>query len=52
MGAETLLWARPGEDPLSIRVDTLQGFDEASRITFEIDPALVSLFDAATGQRL
>lgn len=52
MGAETLLWGRLGEDPLSIRVDTLQGFDEASRITFEIDPTLVSLFDAATGQRL
>jgi multiple sugar transport system ATP-binding protein len=52
MGAETLLWGRLGEDPLSIRVDTLQGFDEASRITFEIDPALVSLFNAATGQRL
>jgi multiple sugar transport system ATP-binding protein len=52
MGAETLLWGRLGEDPLSIRVDTLQGFDEASSIAFEIDPALVSVFDAATGQRL
>lgn len=52
MGAETLLWGRLGEDPLSIRVDTLQGFDEAPHIAFEIDPALVSVFDAATGQRL
>jgi multiple sugar transport system ATP-binding protein len=52
MGAETLLWGRLGDDPLSIRVDTLQGFDEATSITFEIDPALVSLFDAETGQRL
>ena len=52
MGAETLLWGRLGEDRLSIRVDTLQGFDEAKTITFEIDPALVSLFDAETGQRL
>jgi multiple sugar transport system ATP-binding protein len=52
MGAETLLWARLGEEPLSIRVDTLQGFDEASSITFEIDPTLVSLFDAKSGQRL
>lgn len=52
MGAETLLWGQLGEDALSIRVDTLQGFDEATSITFEIDPALVSLFDAETGQRL
>jgi multiple sugar transport system ATP-binding protein len=52
MGAETLLWGRLGDEPLSIRVDTLQGFDEAKSITFEIDTALLSLFDAATGQRL
>ena len=29
MGAETLLWSQLGDDPLSIRVDSLQGFDEA-----------------------
>lgn len=52
MGAETLLWGRLGEDPLSIRVDSLRGFDEAESLSFEIDPALVSLFDAETGQRL
>ncbi|WP_424243869.1 ABC transporter ATP-binding protein [Agrobacterium leguminum] len=52
MGAETLLWGRLGDEALSIRVDSLRGFDEASRITFEIDPALVSLFDAQSGQRL
>ena len=52
MGAETLLWARLGDEPLSIRVDSLQGFDEATSISFEIDPSLVSVFDAATGQRL
>jgi multiple sugar transport system ATP-binding protein len=52
MGAETLLWGRLGDETLSIRVDTLQGFDEAKSITFEIDPSLVSLFDAENGQRL
>jgi multiple sugar transport system ATP-binding protein len=52
MGAETLLWGRLGDDTLSIRVDTLQGFDEAKTINFEIDPALISLFDAGTGNRL
>ena len=52
MGAETLLWGRLGDDTISIRVDTLQGFDEANSITFEVDPALVSLFDADSGQRL
>jgi len=52
MGAETLLWGRLGEDTLSIRVDTLQGLETAKTITFEIDPTLVSLFDAETGQRI
>jgi multiple sugar transport system ATP-binding protein len=52
MGAETLLWGRLGEAPLSIRVDTLQGLDEAPTVEFEIDPALVSLFDAGSGERL
>lgn len=52
MGAETLLWGKLGDEPLSIRVDSLQGFDEAASIDYEIDPALVSLFDTATGQRL
>lgn len=52
MGAETLLWGQLGDEPLGIRVDSLQGFDEATSITFEIDPTLVSLFDAKSGQRL
>jgi multiple sugar transport system ATP-binding protein len=52
MGAETLLWGRLGEDTLSIRVDTLQGLDEAKDIAIEIEPSLISLFDAETGQRL
>ncbi len=52
MGAETLLWGRLGDDPLSIRVDTLTGLDEAPSLTFDIDPALVSLFDSESGQRL
>nr|WP_227754593.1 sn-glycerol-3-phosphate ABC transporter ATP-binding protein UgpC [Stagnihabitans tardus] len=51
MGAETLLWGKLGEAPLSIRVDTLTGLDEAPALTFEIDPALVSLF-GEDGQRL
>ncbi|QCJ01116.1 ABC transporter ATP-binding protein [Agrobacterium larrymoorei] len=52
MGAETLLWGRLGNEALSIRVDSLTGLDEASSLTFDIDPALVSLFDADSGQRL
>jgi multiple sugar transport system ATP-binding protein len=52
MGAETLLWGTLGEDLISIRVDTLQGFDEASSITFEVDPSLVSVFDAGNGERI
>jgi multiple sugar transport system ATP-binding protein len=52
MGAETLLWGRLGNDALSVRVDSLTGLDEASSLTFDIDPALVSLFDANGGQRL
>jgi len=51
MGAETLLWGQLGDAPLSIRVDTLTGLDEAPSLTFEIDPALLSLFDG-DGQRL
>ncbi|GLQ10555.1 ABC transporter ATP-binding protein [Devosia yakushimensis] len=52
MGAETLLSGRLGDDPLAIRVDSLQGLDEATSIEFEIDAALVSLFDAGSGKRL
>ncbi len=52
MGAETLLWGRLGDSPLSIRVDTLQGLDDAPTVEFELDPTLISLFDAASGQRL
>ncbi|MBO9112476.1 MULTISPECIES: ABC transporter ATP-binding protein [Rhizobium/Agrobacterium group] len=52
MGAETLLVGRLGANPLGIRVDTLQGLDEASDVEFEIDPSLVSLFSAGSGQRL
>jgi multiple sugar transport system ATP-binding protein len=52
MGAETLLWGRLGDAPISIRVDSLQGLDEASSVEFEIDPTLISLFDATSGQRL
>ena len=52
MGAETLLWGRLGDEPLAIRVDSLQGLDDAPNVEFEIDPALASLFDAGSGQRL
>ena len=52
MGAETLLWGQLGDEPLAIRVDSLQGLDGAPNVEFEIDPGLASLFDAGSGQRL
>jgi len=51
-GAETLLWARLGNAPLSVRLDTLTDLDEAPFLTFYFVPGLVSLFNTESWQRL
>jgi multiple sugar transport system ATP-binding protein len=52
MGADTLLWTEFGDEPLSVRAAGERSYSAGQRLTFSFDPARLSLFDAASGERL
>ena len=52
MGADTLLWTELGGQPMSVRVDGERVFEVGQTLRFTFDPARLSVFDAATGERV
>ena len=52
MGADTIVWTRIADRPITIRVDGETPVAVGQEIAFHFDVARASLFDAATGIRL
>ncbi|MFQ8433064.1 ABC transporter ATP-binding protein [Amaricoccus sp. W119] len=52
MGADALIWFRIGDDTLSVRVPSEAGLNIGESIELSFDPAVVSVFDAASGERV
>ncbi|MFN8114463.1 MAG: TOBE domain-containing protein, partial [Solirubrobacterales bacterium] len=52
MGADALVWLKVGDDTLSCRVPSAAGLHVGAPIELTFDPAVVSLFDAGTGDRI
>ena len=49
MGAETILWSRFGETPMTIRVEGDSPVKNGEQVSFSFDVARASLFDKASG---
>ena len=52
MGSDLLVWARLGNQPLSVRVPAEANLASGDRLCVVLSEHRVSLFDAATGERL
>jgi multiple sugar transport system ATP-binding protein len=52
MGAESLVWGRVGNDSVSVRVESDEGFARGARVVAGFRPSQASLFDAESGRRL
>ena len=52
MGADTLVWARIGATPVSLRVGGQTTLGVGARVPLEMNPSQLSLFDDETGRRL
>jgi multiple sugar transport system ATP-binding protein len=51
-GADTIIWTEVGGEPITIRADAQSAPRLGDRISFAIDVARASLFDASSGERL
>ncbi len=51
-GAESLIWAKVGDETVSIRVSDDRGYHEGQRLELSFNPAFVSVFDASSGERI
>jgi multiple sugar transport system ATP-binding protein len=52
MGADALLWGTVGKDVVSVRIGSDDTFAMGDQVTAGFQPALASLFDAESGNRL
>ncbi|HVY19942.1 MAG TPA: ABC transporter ATP-binding protein [Bauldia sp.] len=52
MGADSLLWGTVGSDMVSIRIGAEDHYKIGEGVNAGFDPALVSLFDAQSGERV
>ena len=52
MGADTLVWAKLGDQNFSFRVETERALAVGDRVEIGFDPGRVSIFDAEGGERI
>jgi multiple sugar transport system ATP-binding protein len=52
MGADSLMWGTIGSDMVSVRIGAEDHYKIGDGVTAGFDPALVSLFDATSGERV
>lgn len=52
MGSDTVIWSRFDDQPFCVRVDGQFKVEEGDQVTIGINPALASVFDAESEERL
>ncbi len=51
-GAESLIWARVGDETVSVKVADDAGYHEGQKLRLSFNPASVSIFDTSSGERI
>ncbi len=51
-GAESLIWARVGDETVSVKVADDAGYHEGQKLRLSFSPASVSIFDTSSGERI
>ncbi|WP_018897638.1 ABC transporter ATP-binding protein [Rhizobium sp. 2MFCol3.1] len=51
-GAESLIWAKVGDETVSVKVADDTGYHEGQKLRLSFNPAFVSVFDTSSGERV